>query len=604
MSRNRINRILVIVLALLGVGVLLKSIVGTSDKEGVLVWTDIPKGRLYQQTLEVTRPVEVQIDARGSFEKPGVLATYGWIVNQLDHTVVWQMTPNNTKVEQGQLGRTVSSFTLPKGVYSVYYTSHGDSQIPVGERTLWAKLTGSDERAWFSESERWYFVLKTIHKGQESDIRLVQYQEEAPNRLDIWNQSRQVSYRNERYNFEVKAPSRVHLKAIGDYLERFVDFAQITNLESGEPVWKMTLENTKPAGGSIRNRLFEGEVWLQPGIYQASYESDFTHSYNEWTDNPPLDPTGWGVVIKAVAGYEANIGELRPFEHPLVAGILRPGDDADFVQRFTLQQKTGIYIHTMGEYTDNEIFDKGWLEREDGTVVWEPNPNKAREAGGNPKNRQDDGFITLEAGTYQLRFKSDGSHSFNKWNVDPPEYKERWGVSVYSLSPNAVFTTEQPVGRGGLGDVLKDVLDGAQDAIEDVRGSLRPSNGAFSENERVLVNLIRIGNREAVSEPLNLIEEQNVLRIVGMGEKNDGRWLDYGWIEDEQGRKVWDMRASTTLPAGGDNRNRVFDGQVVLKPGNYRVHYQTNNIHAFGDFTFDPPDKPASWGIRIAEVQE
>ncbi|MBL7979165.1 MAG: hypothetical protein JNN12_12555 [Bacteroidetes Order II. Incertae sedis bacterium] len=604
MNRNRINRILLVVLALLGVGVVIRSLVGTTDKEGFLVWTNIPKGQLYHQTVEVARPVEVQVDARGSFEKPGVLATYGWIVNQLDHSVVWQMTPQNTKLEQGQLGRTVSTFTLPKGVYSVYYSSYGDSQVPAGERTLWAKLTGDDDRAWFSEAERWYMAIKTIRKEQAVDVRLMEYREETSHRSDIVNLQRQTGFKNERFNFEVKAPSRIHVLAMGDYVGRFTDFAKIAKLDNGELVWKMSYENTKHAGGSLRNRLFEGEIWLQPGIYQVLFESDMTHHYTGWEDNPPLNPTAWGVRMRAVSGYEANIGELRPFDRPLIAGILRPGDDADLVQRFSLQQKTGVYIHTMGEYTDGEIFDKGWLENEAGVIVWEPDISKARDAGGNPKNRQEDAFITLDAGVYQLRFKSDGSHSYNKWNVDPPENKERWGVSIYALASDAVFSAEEPVGRGGLDEVIKDVLDGARDAIEDVRGSLRPKNGALGENERVLVNLIRIGNQEAVSESLELMESRNVLRIIALGENEAGRWRDYGWIEDADGRKVWEMRMNETVPAGGDNRNRLFDGKVILKAGTYRVHYQSNGSHAFGDFSFGSPDSPAGWGIRIVEVQE
>jgi len=41
--------------------------------------------------------------------------------------------------------------------------------------------------------------------------------------------------------------------------------------------------------------------------------------------------------------------------------------------------------------------------------------------------------ITLPAGDYVLRYRSDGSHSYNDWNSDPPDDPESWGIAVFRL---------------------------------------------------------------------------------------------------------------------------------------------------------------------------
>ena len=39
--------------------------------------------------------------------------------------------------------------------------------------------------------------------------------------------------------------------------------------------------------------------------------------------------------------------------------------------------------------------------------------------------------ISLPPGEYELNYESDGSHSFNDWNDDPPEDRIHWGISLY-----------------------------------------------------------------------------------------------------------------------------------------------------------------------------
>jgi hypothetical protein len=51
-------------------------------------------------------------------------------------------------------------------------------------------------------------------------------------------------------------------------------------------------------------------------------------------------------------------------------------------------------------------------------------------AGGGDKNRLYKGSIILPAGDYVLRYRSDGSHSLEEWNVNPPENPFDYGVTL------------------------------------------------------------------------------------------------------------------------------------------------------------------------------
>jgi hypothetical protein len=52
-------------------------------------------------------------------------------------------------------------------------------------------------------------------------------------------------------------------------------------------------------------------------------------------------------------------------------------------------------------------------------------------AGGGRKNRVVNTTIVLDKGDYRLRYRSDDSHCYNDWNVDPPEDQEYWGITLF-----------------------------------------------------------------------------------------------------------------------------------------------------------------------------
>jgi len=62
-------------------------------------------------------------------------------------------------------------------------------------------------------------------------------------------------------------------------------------------VWKMTYDESDPAGGARKNRVFDGVITLPAGTYVLRYTSDGSHAYGDWNDDPPDDPESWGITV-------------------------------------------------------------------------------------------------------------------------------------------------------------------------------------------------------------------------------------------------------------------------------------------------------------------
>ncbi len=116
---------------------------------------------------------------------------------------------------------------------------------------------------------------------------------------------------------------------------------------------------------------------------------------------------------------------------PVVAQIVQVLDNEDKSVAFSLASSQDVRIFAIGEGQSGEMFDYGWIEDVDkGSRVWEMQEARTAHAGGAGKNRKVDVVITLPAGNYKLRYKSDDSHAFDHWNSLPPDINF-WGIAVY-----------------------------------------------------------------------------------------------------------------------------------------------------------------------------
>ena len=189
-------------------------------------------------------------------------------------------------------------------------------------------------------------------------------------------------------------------------------------------------------------------------------------------------------------------------------------------------------------------------------------------AGGDRKNRIVDKVIHLEKGSYVVHFVTDDSHSYRHWNSSAPFDPEHWGITL-----------------SGVDDRFdpKDVA-----AFED------------RDNPSVLASIVRVGSDERRRKEFTLSQTSDI-HIYSVGEGREGGMSDFAWIEDaNSGKVVWKMKYRSTDPAGGTDKNRLFDGTVSLPGGRYVVFYETDDTHAYNDWNDAPPDDPEGWGVTIS----
>jgi len=248
--------------------------------------------------------------------------------------------------------------------------------------------------------------------------------------------------------------------------------------------------------------------------------------------------------------------------------------NGEYVKKgFTLTGETKIQIYGIGEGRRNDTFDYGWIyDVTNHKRVWTMSARFADNAGGGDKNFLVDEEITLPAGTYMVYYVTDDSHSFEEWNVLPPDDPQFWGITLWAVSD----------------DQMSNVKPFQQ---EEMRGGV--------------VELIKVRDDRTVSQGITLKKSMD-LHILCLGEEGSGkRMADYGWIVNADTREtVWEMEKNETEHAGGASKNRMIDQIVTLDKGNYIVYYATDGSHSYNDWNSTPPYDRARWGISIWTVNE
>lgn len=123
----------------------------------------------------------------------------------------------------------------------------------------------------------------------------------------------------------------------------------------------------------------------------------------------------------------AELSEREPLV--LIDGV---GNREDRTEEFTLDADGRYRIFAVGELMPYQVFDYGWIEEaESGEVVWRMDASNTVHAGGGPSNARVDQTVSLMAGSYRLRYRSDGGHAYGQWNVFPPD-DQFWGIAIFS----------------------------------------------------------------------------------------------------------------------------------------------------------------------------
>lgn len=229
------------------------------------------------------------------------------------------------------------------------------------------------------------------------------------------------------------------------------DYGWLEKESTGERIWEMTWETTEPAGGDRTNRKSEQVVTLMPGSYILYYQSDDSHSHEDWLRSRPTHPARWGAAL-FVLGPETDVESVEIISGTgevdsetasdvsvsdqvgagrVLADLSRVGNDADLRKDFSLDEESELRLIGAGEISTNGRYDYGWIERaETGEKVWEMTLRNTEHAGGDARTRRFSGVVTLPAGEYVVRYVSDFDFAFGDFGDGAPPRPEEWGITV------------------------------------------------------------------------------------------------------------------------------------------------------------------------------
>ncbi len=384
--------------------------------------------------------------------------------------------------------------------------------------------------------------------------------------------------------FNLSDNSKIEISGLAasfDQWENYLNYyAWILNSNSREVVWRSsTCEEYEKEDGEFE---VERNLDLEQGNYEVYFASghDFeefefrdlnslmgsifkkkSEHFTEYRDKFFISVTG-NNNFKIVDAEEL----VDQRNNSSIVSITRVGDYENIQRKFSLSGDTKINIYGIGEGISKQFYDFGYIyDVSKNRRIWMFNKNDSDYAGGGKKNRSVSATINLSKGSYYVTYVSDDSHSYDEWNVLPPEDPQYWGITIFPASENDA----------------KNVISFRE---EDVH--------------KPIIDISKVHDNETRSQGFKLTKKVK-LRVFSVGEGLQ-EMADYGWIVNADTREtVWKMRKRNTEYAGGSKKNRMTDEKITLNEGNYIAYYVTDDSHSFMNWNDSPPYHAEDWGIKI-----
>jgi hypothetical protein len=251
----------------------------------VLTFDKVRDNEYLSGGFTLVKPLNLQIYALGE-GRDGDMFDYGWIIDASTRKIVWEMTCRNTESAGGAAKNRMFDglVRFDPGNYIVYYVTDDSHSF----------------RDWNTsppyDPEGWGITISVIDKAFcEGDVRPYEPQQD-PSILAQLVRIDDHAHKRAAFSLDHDGYVRVYALGEGSHGEMY-DYAWIEGKNTGMVVWEMTYRNTERAGGAKKNRQFDDKIYLQAGDYEVCYDSDDSHSFNDWNDRPPRDPFNWGVTI-------------------------------------------------------------------------------------------------------------------------------------------------------------------------------------------------------------------------------------------------------------------------------------------------------------------
>jgi hypothetical protein len=254
----------------------------------IVEFTKVRDDKYLSQGFTLKKPLDLHIYALGE-GRDGDMYDYGWIINSESRKKVWEMKYRYTEPGGGSgKNRLFDGIVrLEPGNYIVYYMTDDShayrdwNETPPYDKNMWGiSISVMDDN---------------YHEGD-----VIEYTEEDnPLILTQLVRIRDDEQKKSRFTLDKDGPVQIYALGEGSHGDMY-DYAWIENVNTGRVVWEMTYRKTERAGGAKKNRLIDDRIHLEAGEYVVYYESDDSHSFNDWNARPPHDPFNWGITVSLV----------------------------------------------------------------------------------------------------------------------------------------------------------------------------------------------------------------------------------------------------------------------------------------------------------------
>lgn len=386
----------------------------------ILSFNRIEDGDSMEKGFSLSDNTDLKIYAIGEGDRDESF-DYFTIYDAATREPVFEMNYRNSEFAGGAKKNIVFDevISLKKGDYIAQYVSDGSHSYE-----KWNALPPDDPSFWGA----------TVWAASAKDAKNLMSYSEPKIATPILDLTRIGDDELVSRGISIKSSMDVRVLCLGEGSDDLVDYGWIINANTREKVWKMKSYKTDQAGGAEKNRRVSEVITLDKGDYIVYYSTDDSHSYEDWNSAPPREGDLWGISLYATK--EADFSNVETFDprkfvsKNTLTEILLVGDDERISETFTLDKTTRIRILAIGEGSDDDMHDYAYIRDESGRRIWEMDYRDTDHAGGARKNRSVSQTLTLERGEYQVTYRSDGSHSYKRWNSSPPSDQEMWGVII------------------------------------------------------------------------------------------------------------------------------------------------------------------------------
>lgn len=262
-----------------------------------------------QQSIgfSLPRKMPVQIYALGESVSRSRPADYGWLVDARTRERIWDMSRRPLRHAGGASKNQLvdERLDLPAGKYILYYQTD-DSHHPGDWNT--------DQPF---DPDHWGITVRSLDPGfKASDIKTFEgIAEQSPILVKITGAG---DNQHIRKPFHIKQNTRLRIYALGEGSGGGMhDYGWIESAGNRRTVWKMTYPKTVHAGGADKNRLVDQVISIEAGDYILHYQTDDSHSYEDWNSPAPPDGKSWGISLYPADNVPAPVeaaAEAKPAE--------------------------------------------------------------------------------------------------------------------------------------------------------------------------------------------------------------------------------------------------------------------------------------------------